>query len=97
VLTALEAELYTLPFDEPFSDAEFDARLEMASRHGRRRGRLARVDGITVSRGGPCWPGFLLMRDPYLGPYGERTTGRSFVSRAKPAARWSTAPRAGSV
>jgi predicted amidohydrolase YtcJ len=23
------------------------------------------------------------MRDPYLGPYGERTTGRSFVSRAK--------------
>jgi hypothetical protein len=42
-----------------------------------------RVDGVTVSRGGPCWPGFLLMREPYRGPYGERTRGVSFVSRAK--------------
>src|SRR4030095_15853055 len=32
VRTALEAELSPLPFDQPFSDAEFDARLEMASR-----------------------------------------------------------------
>ena len=83
VLTALEPELYTLPFDQPLSDAEFDARLEMATGMVDVADDWLRVDGITVSRGGPCWPGFLLMRDPYLGPYGARTTGRSFVSRAK--------------
>jgi predicted amidohydrolase YtcJ len=83
VLAALEAELYTLPFDQPLSDAEFDARLELASAMADRRDEWLRVDGITVSRGGPCWPGFLLMRDPYRGPYGEPTTGRSFVARAK--------------
>lgn len=83
VLAALESELYTLPFDRPFTDAEFDARLELASSMVDLRDDWLRVDGVTVSRGGPCWPGFLLMRDPYRGPYGELTTGRSFVSRAK--------------
>jgi predicted amidohydrolase YtcJ len=38
---------------------------------------------VTIGRGGPCWPGFLLMREPYTGPYGEPTTGRSFVSRER--------------
>jgi predicted amidohydrolase YtcJ len=83
VLTALESELYTLPFDEPLSEAEFDARLEMAAGMVDVADDWLRVEGVTVSRGGPCWPGFLLMREPYRGPYGERTTGRSFVSRAK--------------
>jgi predicted amidohydrolase YtcJ len=83
VLTALEAELYTLPFDQPLSDAEFDARLEMAAGMVDVADDWLRVEGVTVSRGGPCWPGFLLMRDPYRGPYGALTTGRSFVSRAK--------------
>ena len=46
---------------------------------------LFRVSGVTVSRGGPCWPGFLLMREPYRGPYGDLTTGRSFVSAEKAA------------
>ena len=44
---------------------------------------MLRIDGVTISRGGPCWPGFVLMRDPYTGPYGEPTTGRAFVSRER--------------
>ena len=40
-----------------------------------------RVDGVTISRGGPCWPGFILMREPYTGPYGDETRGVSFVPR----------------
>ena len=44
---------------------------------------MLRVDGLTISRGGPCWPGFVLMREPYTGPYGEPTTGSSFVSRER--------------
>jgi predicted amidohydrolase YtcJ len=42
---------------------------------------MLRVNGVTVSRGGPCWPGFLLMRDPYKGPYGDLTRGVSFIPR----------------
>jgi hypothetical protein len=34
---------------------------------------LFRVDGVTVSRYGPCGPGFTLMREPYQGPNGEPT------------------------
>ena len=48
---------------------------------------LCASTGVTISRGGPCWPGFLLMREPYRGPDGEPTTGDSFVprERARPA------------
>jgi predicted amidohydrolase YtcJ len=83
VLTAPEAEPYGTSVDRALSDEEFDARLERALSIVDRSDDLLRIDGVTVGRGGPCWPGFLLMRDPYEGPYGERTTGRSFVSREK--------------
>ena len=33
-----------------------------------RTDEILRVDGVTVSRGGPCWPGFMLMREPYKAP-----------------------------
>ena len=51
---------------------------------------LLRVDGVTIGRGGPCGPGLLLMRDPYRGPFGEETTGVSFVAeeRAEAAMRF---------
>ena len=32
---------------------------------------LLRHCGVTLSRGGPCWPGFLRMWEPYRGPWGE--------------------------
>jgi predicted amidohydrolase YtcJ len=83
VLTAPEAEPYGTSVDRALSDEEFDARLGRALSIVDRSDDLLRIDGVTVGRGGPCWPGFLLMRDPYEGPYGERTTGRSFVSREK--------------
>jgi predicted amidohydrolase YtcJ len=83
VLTAPEAELYGQPADRPLSIEQFDARLRQALSIVDRSDELLRIDGLTVSRGGPCWPGFLLMREPYSGPYGEQTTGRSFVSSEK--------------
>ena len=85
VLTCPDAELYALPFDTALSDEAFDARLAEAAALVDTSDDIFRVSGVTVSRGGPCWPGFLLMRDPYRGPYGEPTTGRSFVSAEKAA------------
>jgi predicted amidohydrolase YtcJ len=83
VLAAPEAELYGQAVNRPVSDDEFDARLEQALQVVQRSDEMLRIDGITLGRGGPCWPGFVLMREPYAGPYGERTTGRSFVSRER--------------
>jgi predicted amidohydrolase YtcJ len=83
VLTAPEAELYGQAVNEPLSEEQFEERLEQALRYRERTDDMLRIDGVTISRGGPCWPGFVLMRDPYTGPYGEPTTGRAFVSRER--------------
>jgi predicted amidohydrolase YtcJ len=83
VLATLEAENYSLPWDRSLTDEEFHGRLEQALALRDVRDDLFRVNGVTLSRGGPCWPGFLLMREPYKGPYGEVTRGVSFVSKEK--------------
>jgi predicted amidohydrolase YtcJ len=80
ILAAPEAERYAMPWDPAVPDlAEFRARLAEAGTLVDRTDDLLRVDGVTISRGGPCWPGFILMRDPYRGPYGDLTRGVSFI------------------
>lgn len=83
VLTALEAEPYGLPWTPPLSDAEFDANLARAQALESTGDPWLRHRGVTLSRGGPCWPGFIRMHAPYRGPYGETTRGHTFVSEAK--------------
>lgn len=84
VLCAPEAEPYGLPWtDKPLKLHDYLRRLELARDMVDRSNDFFRIDGVTIGRGGPCWPGFTLMREPYLGPYGEKTTGRSFVSLEK--------------
>ena len=70
-----------MPWDAALTVDELRARLEEAAALVDVSNDRFRVDGVTVSRGGPCWPGFLLMRDPYRGPYGEPTRGVSFIPR----------------
>ena len=70
-----------MAWDAPLTLDEFRARLEEAVTLVDRTDDLFRVDGVTISRGGPCWPGFLLMREPYKGPYGDLTRGVSFIPR----------------
>ena len=79
VLTTLEAESYGLPWTQPLSMAEFRDRLEEALALEQTSDDLLRHRGVTLSRGGPCWPGFLRMWEPYRGPWGEPTTGVEFV------------------
>jgi predicted amidohydrolase YtcJ len=81
VLAAPEAERYAMPTDAPLSIEQLYERLEEAVTLVDLSDDLFRVSGITVSRGGPCWPGFILMREPYKGPYGDMTRGVSFIPR----------------
>jgi hypothetical protein len=83
VLCTLEAEPYGLPWTEPLSDRAFLENLELAASLTDLRDDMLRFNGVTLSRGGPCWPGFLRMHEPYRGPYGEATTGFTFVSEEK--------------
>ena len=83
VLTALEAEAYGLPWTHPLSTAEFRGNLEAALAMQETEDDLLRHCGVTLSRGGPCWPGFLRMWEPYRGPWGELTTGIEFVAPEK--------------
>jgi len=83
VLTALEAEPYGLPWSVALDDDQFRANLEQALAMRRTDDDLLRSNGCTLSRGGPCWPGFLRMHEPYRGPYGEPTRGVTFVSAEK--------------
>jgi len=82
-LCATEAESYVWSTDRKLSMGEYRERLEEALAMRDVSDPMLRVDGITAERGGPCWPGFLRMRDPYRGPYGEMTRGRAFVEREK--------------
>ena len=83
VLTALEAESYGLPWTHALSMEEFRANLEQGGAMRSSGDDLLRHDGVTLSRGGPCWPGFLRMHEPYRGPYGELTRGHTFVDEDK--------------
>jgi predicted amidohydrolase YtcJ len=83
VLTTLEAESYGLPWTQPLSMPEFRENLEAALAMTDTGDDLLRHQGVTLSRGGPCWPGFLRMYEPYRGPYGEPTTGVTFVEAEK--------------
>jgi predicted amidohydrolase YtcJ len=83
VLAAPESEIYVNLWDNPLSLDEFKGSLEQALAMVDLSDDLVRVNGVTLSRGGPCWPGFLLMREPYKGPYGEQTKGFTFISLEK--------------
>jgi predicted amidohydrolase YtcJ len=85
VLMAMESEIYGVPWAQPLSDEEFDNNLELALSMTDLSDDLCRCNGVTVSRGGPCWPGFIRMHETYRGPYGEPTRGFTFVSGEKEA------------
>jgi predicted amidohydrolase YtcJ len=83
VLTSLEAEVYGVPWTESLSMEQFEANLELALSMTDLSDDYLRSNGTTVGWGGPCWPGFLLMNEPYSGPYGDSTRGVEFLSREK--------------
>lgn len=82
VKTALEAA--SQAFDPHFmpTDADLQAMLHVALADTRLDDPLLRHDGITIARSGPCFPGFLNWHEPFKSPYGEWTTGYTFLPKA---------------
>lgn len=79
VQCAPEAHIYGMPDDQPLDPDRLLTRLQRAVDMVDRDDDTLRVDGATIGRGGSCHSGQLLLRDPYRGPFGAMTTGRSFV------------------
>lgn len=74
-------ELFNSPFQphlDPTSEM-LEQRLALALSLKDSNHDQVRVDGVTLSRGGPCWPGFLRQHEPYRGPDGLPTRGHTFV------------------
>jgi predicted amidohydrolase YtcJ len=89
-LTALESENYSMAWDQPLTNEGFVANLVQAKAMESLEDPYLRHNGVTLSRGGPLWPGFLRMHEPYKDAYGNPTTGVTFVSdeKEKIALRW---------
>jgi hypothetical protein len=83
VLTALEAEPSGLAWTAPLGMDDFRNNLEAALAMEDTADDFLRHQGVTLVRGGACWPGFLRMWEPYRGPWGELTTGVEFVGPEK--------------
>lgn len=83
VMLALEAEGYAYPPHRSYSMDEFDERLQLGRELLRHDDAFLRITGITFSPATPCGPGMVRMHDLYLGPFGERTRGVTFLSREK--------------
>lgn len=75
VLISQEAESYGMPWSRPRRLEEFDRRLAEAARSIELNDPYFRFNGVTVMWDGTCFPGGMMMRSEYLGPYGEHTCG----------------------
>jgi len=83
VMTALEAEGYAYVPYWPDSLGEFLESLELGRSMISNDDDLYRMNGVTFSPATPCGPGMVRMHEPYHGPFGELTTGVTFLSREK--------------
>ncbi|MGH7055003.1 MAG: amidohydrolase [Stellaceae bacterium] len=83
VLAAQEAESYGMPWSRPRAMPDFIARLEDASRSIELHDPWFRFNGVTIMWDGTCFPGGMMMRDPYLGPDGQETCGYFHITPEK--------------
>ncbi len=96
VQCAMEVEGFAYPPWQPLTLGQYEANLSLGAALAADIGRtddMLRMSGVTFGQGGPCWPGGIRMPDPYMGPYGEPTTGITFLSPEKLSAFVSTCLR----
>jgi predicted amidohydrolase YtcJ len=85
VLAAPQAEISSAltPWISPLTLEQFEGNLEQALRLVESHDDWLRVDGVTLNVAGPFWSGMLMMREPYLGPFGDPTTGERNIAIEK--------------
>lgn len=81
VMTSLDAaDMAFHPHYRPTPEA-LQARLELALSMVDLDDEFLRHNGITVSRSGPCAPGFINLYEPFKSPYGELIYGYEFLPK----------------
>jgi predicted amidohydrolase YtcJ len=75
VMAAQETDFFGSAWAQPREPDEFIRALEHAARAIGQTDELFRVNGLSIQWDGGCYPGQLMMRDPYYGPNGEETRG----------------------
>ncbi|HLI13787.1 MAG TPA: amidohydrolase family protein [Alphaproteobacteria bacterium] len=83
VMASQEAESYGMPWSRPREISDFMARLEDAANSIELEDDWFRFDGVTIMWDGTCFPGGMMMREPYLGPDGKETCGYFHISPEK--------------
>jgi predicted amidohydrolase YtcJ len=83
VMLAQEAESYGMPWSKARKSEDFMRRLQMAADSVDLTDEYLRFCGVSFMRDGTCFPGFLKMRKPYSGPYGEMTDGHDYISKER--------------
>jgi predicted amidohydrolase YtcJ len=75
VVAAQESDFFGSAWAQPREADEFMRVLERAAEAVEQTDELFRVNGVSIQWDGGCYPGQLMMRDPYYGPNGEETRG----------------------
>ncbi|WP_281689175.1 amidohydrolase [Pseudonocardia thermophila] len=75
VLASQEAEAYGMPWSKPREATEFARRMRAAVDEIDTTDDLFRFNGLSLMWDGTAEVGGLLMREPYVGPYGHPTQG----------------------
>lgn len=83
VLASQEAEAYGMPWSKPREMPDFKRRLENAAASIELSHDRFRFNGVTIMWDGTCFPGGMLMKEEYEGPYGEKTKGYYHITPEK--------------
>ena len=75
VMAAQETDFFGNAWAQPREDDDFMRALDRAARAVDQTDDLLRINGVSIVWDGGCYPGQLMMRDPYYGPNGEETRG----------------------
>jgi predicted amidohydrolase YtcJ len=75
VVAAQETDFFGSAWAQPREPDQFMRGLERAAKAVEKTDDLFRVNGLSIQWDGGCYPGQLMMRDPYYGPNGEETRG----------------------
>jgi predicted amidohydrolase YtcJ len=75
VVAAQETDFFGSAWAQPRKPDEFMRALEFAAKAVEQTDDLFRVNGLSIQWDGGCYPGQLMMRDPYYGPNDEETRG----------------------